>query len=89
VPINTPQWVIGYWLDQAATGRGIATAACRAAIDYSRSLGASEVYAGITNGNTPSIGVVTRLGFEHIQDVENRSRWRLPLTDDAPPPVMA
>lgn len=89
VPINPPHWVLGYWLDEAATGRGIATAACRAAIDYSRSLGASELYAGITNGNTPSIGVVKRLGFEHIQDVENRSRWRLALSDDPPPPIMA
>lgn len=89
VPINPPHWVIGYWLDEASTGQGVATAACRAAIEHSRTLGATEVYAGITNGNAASVGVVTRLGFEHIQDVENRSRWRLPLTDAPPPPVMA
>lgn len=86
VPINPPVWVIGYWLNEAATGQGVATVACQAAIDYCRTLGATEIYAGITNGNTASIGVVRRLGFEHIQDVENRSRWRLPLTNDAPPP---
>lgn len=88
VPIKPPHWVIGYWIDVAATGQGIATVACRAAIGHARSLGATEIYAGITNGNAASIGVVNRLGFEHIQDVENRSRWRLALVQDAPPPVI-
>lgn len=89
VPINLPRWVIGYWLDARVTGRGIATAGCRSAIAHARRLGATEIYAGITDGNAPSIGVAQRLGFEHIQDVEGRSRWRLPLVDDPPPPVMA
>ena len=88
VPIDPPRWVIGYWLDEAATGQGLATIACRAAIEHARGLGATEIYAGITNGNARSVGVVTRLGFAHVQDVENRSRWRLALTDDVPPPVM-
>ena len=33
--------------------------------------------------------VPVSLGFEQMQDVENRSRWRFVLTDSAPPPVMA
>jgi RimJ/RimL family protein N-acetyltransferase len=89
VPINPPNWVIGYWLDSGWTGRGFMTAACRAAIEHARELGATEIYAGITNGNSSSVGVVNRLGFDHVQDVENRSRWRLALIDDPPPPVMA
>jgi RimJ/RimL family protein N-acetyltransferase len=89
VPIDPPRWVIGYWLDAGVTGRGIATAACRAAIGHARRLGAHEIYAGISDGNAPSIGVVQRLGFEHIQDVEGRSRWRLPLVEHPSPPAMA
>ncbi len=80
-PVNPPYWVIGYWLGAESTGQGIATVACRAAIDHGRRLGASEIYAEITNGNDASIAVVRRLGFEHIEDIENRSRWRLVLAD--------
>jgi RimJ/RimL family protein N-acetyltransferase len=88
VPINPPHWAIGYWLDEAATGEGVATIACRTAIAHAGHLGATEIYAGITHGNIPSVGVIKRLGFDHIQDVDDRSRWRLALIDDAPPPVM-
>ena len=55
---------------------------------YARFLGASEIYAGITSGNAASIGVVRPIGFEHVEDVENRSRWRLSLVDDTPPPMI-
>ena len=88
-PIDPPRWVLGYWLDASSTGRGIATIACRAALSHVETLGATEVYAGVTNGNVRSVRVLERLGFEHVQDVENRSRWRLPLIADPPPPVMA
>jgi hypothetical protein len=37
----------------------------------------SELYAGVTLGNDASVRVLQRLGFEHLQDVENGSRWRL------------
>ena len=88
-PIDPPKWVLGYWLDRASTGRGFVTLACRAAISHLKQLGATELYAGVTNGNDASIGVLRRLGFDHIQDVEQRTRWRLPLIDKPPPAVMA
>lgn len=88
-PIDPPKWVLGYWLDEASTGKGIATVASRAAIAHARALGATEIYAGVTNGNGPSIRVLQRLGFVHIQDVDDRSRWRFPLIESPPPPVMA
>lgn len=87
-PVNPPAWVLGYWLDGEMTGRGICTTACRQAIDHLRALGAAELYAGITLGNDASVRVVQRLGFEHLQDVEGRSRWRLPLVDDPPDPLL-
>jgi hypothetical protein len=33
--------------------------------------------------------VLERLGFEHVQDLADRSRWRLALVDDPPPAVLA
>jgi RimJ/RimL family protein N-acetyltransferase len=64
------------------------TTACRAAIDHVRATGAHELYAGVTLGNQRSVRLLDRLGFEHIQDVDSRSRWRLPLILDPPPPFM-
>jgi RimJ/RimL family protein N-acetyltransferase len=87
-PINPPRWVIGYWLDERLTGKGLMTTACRAAIGHASALGALELYAGVTHGNERSVRLLQRLGFEHLQDVDGRSRWRLPMTPDAPPPFM-
>jgi ribosomal-protein-serine acetyltransferase len=88
-PVSPPHWVLGYWLDEAHVGRGLATAAGREAIEHARTLGATELYAGVTHGNDRSIRVLERLGFEHVQDLPDRSRWRLALVDDPPPPVLA
>ena len=87
-PFEPPRWVLGYWLDEGFTGSGLMTTACRAAVRHARALGATELYAGVTDGNEPSIRLLRRLGFEHLQDVAARSRWRLPLIDEPPPPVM-
>ena len=87
-PIDPPKWVLGYWIDGTWTGRGIVTSSCRAAIAHTVDVGATELYAGVTNGNDASVRVLQRLGFEHVQDVERRSRWRLALVEDPPPPVM-
>ena len=78
-PINPPRWVIGYWVDECHTGQGLMTTACRAAIRHARTLGANELYAGVTDGNVRSVRLLPRLGFEHLQDVDGRSRWRLAL----------
>lgn len=87
-PINPPRWVLGYWLDERLTGKGLMTTACRAAIGHARALGALELYAGVTDGNERSVRLLQRLEFEHIQDVDGRSRWRLSMTPDLPPPFM-
>jgi RimJ/RimL family protein N-acetyltransferase len=51
-----PRWGLGYWLDSAATGRRIATAAVAALLTYARDkLGATEVLARVSHGNEASV----------------------------------
>lgn len=84
VAVAPPRYSIGYWLAEEATGRGIATEACRTAIEYARSaLEATEVFAGIRHGNDRSAAVVQRLGFEPVVDFATYRRFHRWLV--APP----
>lgn len=81
------RFVLGYWLGAEYTGRGYATAACRALIDYGRdALGATEIYAGVTHGNTKSVAVLQRLGFERVAEFDTYTRFclRIARADDRP-----
>ena len=80
-----PHWAIGYFLDDRATGRGIATAACRVLAEEAARRGAVDLYAVVTHGNDKSCGVLRRAGFKKIEHLTHSSRWWLPLTD---PPIM-
>lgn len=65
------------------------TAAGAAVVAHARSIGATELCAGVVHGNEPSIGVLTRLGFRHVEDLPGRSRRWLPLVDTGQAPVLA
>lgn len=81
-PVDPPRYSIGYWLDHAHTGHGYATLACAAAIEYARTeLGATDIYAGVTHGNEPSVRVLTRLGFRPVTDFPAYRRYHLRLAD--------
>jgi RimJ/RimL family protein N-acetyltransferase len=55
---------LGYWLHPDARGRGLATAACRLALDHVfDSLGVGRVTAFAAAENTASRAVIERLGF--------------------------
>jgi ribosomal-protein-serine acetyltransferase len=72
-----PRWGLGYWLSEAATGRGIATAAVDSVLAYARTeLGATEVLAGVSHGNDKSVAVLTRCGFEVVEQFESYTRFR-------------
>lgn len=88
VDLGTGQAMFGYWLAADATGRGFTTTAGRAVVERARAMGLAEIYAGVATGNTASEAVLGRLGFELIQTLADRTRWRLALVDPAPPPEM-
>lgn len=84
MPVAPPRYSIGYWLAEHAVGQGSATAACRAALDHARSvLGATDVFAGVNHGNTRSVALLRRLGFEHVVDFATYQRFHLRL-DEGP-----
>lgn len=80
IAVDPPRYGTGYWLDEARTGAGRATAACRALFDHAaRALGATDVFAGVTHGNDRSAALLRRLGFEPVVDFESYTRFRLAL----------
>lgn len=70
-------YVLGYWLDSSHTGHGYATSACEALIEHARTLGATDIWAGVTKGNTRSENVLTQLGFGRVGDMGSYTRFRL------------
>jgi ribosomal-protein-serine acetyltransferase len=57
---------LGYWIDRAHQGRGIATAACRALADHCVvALGLNRVEIRCASDNARSCAIARRLGFRH------------------------
>ncbi len=55
---------LGYWLGAEAWGKGYATEAASALVDYGfRDLGLSRIYAQVLEGNAPSCHVLEKLGM--------------------------
>ena len=70
--------MIGYWLDSEFTGKGYASACCQTVIDHARSsLGATDIFAGVTHGNAKSVAVLERLGFHRVEEFETYNRFHL------------
>jgi RimJ/RimL family protein N-acetyltransferase len=70
---DPPTAEIGYTLDPGQHGRGFATEAVRALIDYAFArLGASAVRAITDTRNQPSIAVAERLGMRRIATMHTR-----------------
>jgi len=82
VPREAGTFVLGFWLGHEHTGHGYATAACTALIEHGRSiLGATDVWAGVTKGNTASERVLERLGFERVADMGTYTRFHRSLRE--------
>ena len=79
-PIDPPNFVLGYWIDERHTGRGFVTAACRSLIAWAATeLPITDLWAGVTHGNDRSVAVLRRLGFQHVEDFDHYSRFHLAL----------
>lgn len=71
-------FALGYGLALARTGRGYATEACRALMDYARrEQGAVDFYSGTFPDNLKSQAVLERLGFERYKATEEYVSYRL------------
>jgi RimJ/RimL family protein N-acetyltransferase len=80
-PRTPGNFVLGYWLGGEFTGKGYATAACKALIAHGKAeLGATTIYAGVTKGNAKSEALLDRLGFRAVADRGTYTRFTLPLT---------
>ncbi len=81
IAVAPPHYSLGYWLAQTATGRGRASAACAALIESSSTvLGATDMFAGVTHGNDPSVALLRRLGFTPVAEFATYTRFHLALT---------
>ena len=75
---------LGYWLDAAATGQGLATEAARALLDVAgRVAGIGRVEIRCDAANLPSAAIPRRLGFELAGVEESLQVWTLELASPA------
>lgn len=61
---------LGYWVDHRHTGRGLATAAVRFALQRAVDLGLHRVEAGTLATNAASQAVLRRCGFQQFGEAE-------------------
>lgn len=79
-PRTQGNFVLAYWLGGEFTGKGYATAACKALIAYGKAeLAATNIWAGVTKGNTKSEALLVRLGFQAVADQGAYTRFKLSL----------
>lgn len=62
-----PAWEIGYWVDKAVHGKGVATEAARALLTWGeQKFGVTQFVAGHFKDNPASGRVLEKLGFERV-----------------------
>lgn len=66
---------VGYWLTDAASGKGLMTEAANAALDYAFArIGAHRVRIAAATDNHRSLGVIARLGFR-FEGIARQAEW--------------
>jgi RimJ/RimL family protein N-acetyltransferase len=85
-----PRYGLGYWVAASVGRKGYATAAVGAVVDHARqALHGTDILAGVTHGNTPSVTVLERNGFTKVADFEGYSRYHRALSDRGLTPQQA
>jgi len=72
-------WWIGYTITPACARQGFASEVVRAMIDTLKSRGAVCLNAGVEPGNTASIRLLARLGFQPTGNDDTELVYSLPL----------
>ena len=76
VAVDPRRFGLGYWVSEERTGEGIASAAVAAIVEYAHGwLGATDVYAGVSHGNTASERVLHHNGFERVRRFDAYDRF--------------
>jgi len=76
--VEPRRYSLGYWLAASQTGRGLATASVRRVLEFGfGDLMATDIYAGVTHGNIPSVSLLIRLGFTAVARFDTYTRFRL------------
>jgi RimJ/RimL family protein N-acetyltransferase len=82
-----------YALVESAWGRGLGTELAEAIVDYGfTELGLTEVHATVAEPNVASIGLLKKLGFRHVRDIDEDGSTVVLLTRtkaDTPAPGSA
>lgn len=79
-PVAPPRYACGYLLSADACGRGLATLSLSALVKHTRSmLEATDVFAGVTHGNTASVAVLKRVGFARVASLAQYDRYQKSL----------
>ncbi|GAU80269.1 50S ribosomal protein acetyltransferase [Bosea sp. BIWAKO-01] len=75
--ISQGEGEFGYWFEQASWGRGYASEAAKAVVDFAfRAIGLSQLLSGHAADNSASGHVLLKLGFRPLDTVERSSRSR-------------
>ena len=74
---------LGYWIGAAFASRGFTEAAVETVIQHAiANPGATEIWAGIKHANTPSIRLMTRLGFKLAREPNTHLSYCLTVQAD-------
>ena len=74
---------LGYWIGAAFASRGFTGAAVETVIQHAiANPGATEIWAGIKHANTPSIRLMTRLGFKLAREPNTHLSYCLTVQAD-------
>jgi RimJ/RimL family protein N-acetyltransferase len=88
-PVAPPRYGCGYLLAADACGRGLATLALSALVEHARALlDATDVFAGVTRGNSASVAVLRRVGFVHVASFPLYDRYQKSWITPDPSPVV-
>jgi [ribosomal protein S5]-alanine N-acetyltransferase len=75
--IKNREGEIGYWLDRAVWGRGFGLEAAERLVRFAiEDVGLKSLRAGCADDNSASAAILTRLGFNRLEDVRVFSRSR-------------